>query len=73
MLSRLARGFTRLPKGASRPQAGANRKMSSDPIKPHDSRKMGPQGAGNKPYENLNTGFKQDGPPPGGFPTVRTK
>ncbi|KAJ1490842.1 GRIM-19 protein-domain-containing protein [Baffinella frigidus] len=71
MLSRLARGL-RVP-NVGRPQAGANRKMSGEPIKGHDPRKAGPAGTGYKPYEGVNKGFKQDMPPPGGFPTVRTK
>ena len=73
MLSRLARGLRVPSGGVPRPQAGANRKMSVEPLKPADPSKAGPGGTGFKPYENLSKGFRQDGPPPGGFPTVRTK
>ena len=41
------------------------------PIDGKDYRKQGPAGAGTKPYSLPKP--KQDGPPPGGFPAIRTK
>jgi hypothetical protein len=41
------------------------------PIDGNDYRKQGPAGAGTKPYSLPKP--KQDGPPPGGFPAIRTK
>eukprot|EP00285_Hemiselmis_virescens_P013523 CAMPEP_0173391904 /NCGR_PEP_ID=MMETSP1356-20130122/18648_1 /TAXON_ID=77927 ORGANISM="Hemiselmis virescens, Strain PCC157" /NCGR_SAMPLE_ID=MMETSP1356 /ASSEMBLY_ACC=CAM_ASM_000847 /LENGTH=192 /DNA_ID=CAMNT_0014349599 /DNA_START=8 /DNA_END=586 /DNA_ORIENTATION=+ len=43
----------------------------SEPVPAMDPRKQGSKGVGDKPYEVER--FKQDGPPPGGFPPIDTE